>query len=599
MNVEIRGTKTWIDNGNAYNTRPENITVNLMRNGVQIKSETVSAETNWSYEFTGLEKYDENGYEYTYTISEVSVEGYKTTVSGNNITNELTGTINIPVTKVWEDYDNSYDARTNGISVTLKADGSAKQTVTITGSTGWKHTFENLPKYQNGVAINYTVTEAPVEGYQTTITGDSTTGFTITNTYNNVTINKKTLTSVETQKAKVDVVFVLDVSGSMVQNKVNSGNYGQKITRAEAMVNATNKAISAIMSKNSENRVGVVMYSEGVTTALDLGKYTAKNTGKYLNYSEYTFWGETSATITTNVNELRRQASKDVTGGTYTQLGIATGANLLANATNTEGRTPVLIVLTDGEPTFGTSNYNNVTTRYNIGSGSDTNEVGDIGYMTVLTANYYKGKINDNYKTEENPSVAQIYTIGIGMEGAFNKALLDPSSTNVNACRYGDNDAQELYNYLTGNNSTIKVDTSYDGWTGRLEDYREQTIKNPYKNYDYADGSYTGQMDEEQLAEILDKIVSSIKYYDTTTTYTTNINTDPAMVELENLDINEKIIIKLDNVATPEEGISVSDLMADGTVVLQQGRYYMDLNASRFENVRLIDITYCEVSDIQ
>ena len=572
-----------------------------MRNGEQIKSATVSAETNWSYKFTGLEKYDEKGYEYTYTISEVSVKGYKTTVSGYNITNELTGTINIPVTKVWEDYDNSYGARTNGISVTLKADGNTKQTVTITSDTEWTHTFENLPKYQNGVEINYTVTETPVEGYQTSITGDSSTGFTITNTYNNVTVNKKTLTSIETQKAKVDVVFVLDVSGSMVQNRVDSGNYGQQITRAEAMVNATNKAITAIMNKNSENRVGVVMYSTGVTTTLDLNHYTAKKTGEYLTYDEsYDYWNrETSATITTNVNELRRQVSKDVTGGTYTQLGISTGANLLANATDTEGRTPVLIVLTDGEPTFGTSNYNNVTTNYNIGSGSDSNEIGDIGYMTVLTANYYKGKINDNYKTEENPSVAQVYTIGIGMEGAFNKALLDPSSTNVNACRYGDSDAQELYNYLTGNNSTIKVDTSYDGWTGRLEDYREQTIKNPYKNYDYADGSYTGQMNEQQLAEILDKIVSSIKYYKTTTTYTTNINTNPAMVELENLDINEKIVIKLDNVATPEEGISVSDLMADGTVVLQQGRYYMDLNASRFENVRLIDITYCEVSDIQ
>ena len=43
---------------------------------------------------------------------------------------------------------------------------------------GWTYTFENLPVYANGQKIEYTITEAAVEGYTTTING-----FEITNTY--------------------------------------------------------------------------------------------------------------------------------------------------------------------------------------------------------------------------------------------------------------------------------------------------------------------------------------------------------------------------------------------------------------------------------
>ena len=52
--------------------RPTSITINLLANGVQKESKTVTEEDNWSWSFTNLSKY-ENGTEIIYTITEDAV----------------------------------------------------------------------------------------------------------------------------------------------------------------------------------------------------------------------------------------------------------------------------------------------------------------------------------------------------------------------------------------------------------------------------------------------------------------------------------------------------------------------------------------------
>ncbi len=591
--TSVTVTKAWNDNGNQDGMRTESVSVSLMNGTTVVDTQTLSNTNSWTYTFANLPKYA-NGTQIAYTVKENNVpNSYTAEVTGNitdgfTITNTHTPiTINIPVTKVWKDNENYYDART-AIEVTLNANGTPVQgqTVTITADDGWTHTFESLPKYQNGVEIDYTITEKAVERYQTAITGDATTGFTITNTYNNVVVNKKTLTSSEssetTEQADVDVVFVLDISGSMDDPMGN----GDKSTRAEAMVNATNKAITEIM-KNKNNRVGVVMFSGDVTTALPLNHYTPKSTsnnvGQYLEFeSEYDWWNGTSYYISTNVNG-RQDTKKQVVGGTYTQLGIATGANMLANATNTDDRTPVIILLTDGEPTYADTDYDNVTSSYDVGDGTSSSR-GDRGYLTILTANAYKNKVDQHYADED----ALMYTIGLGMSGDYAEAVLNPNTENVNACRYSDsNAANDLYDYLTRRESTIETN-------GRRDN--EVEVRNPYNDYNYADGSYSGEMSSEELEDILTNITESInKHYKTTTTYTTNIDVDTARIELENLDVNEKITIILDDQSTD---YTVQDLISSGTVIQEAGKYYIDLKASMFTNIKSIDITYYEVSTL-
>ena len=91
--IDIKGEKTWVDNNNAENTRPAEITVILSANGQPIiQNHKVCPDTNgkWTYSFEGLQEYDDQGNQITYTIKEEPVPGYTSEVNGYNITNKKT-----------------------------------------------------------------------------------------------------------------------------------------------------------------------------------------------------------------------------------------------------------------------------------------------------------------------------------------------------------------------------------------------------------------------------------------------------------------------------------------------------------------------------
>src|SRR5690606_30189271 len=85
--TEVSGTKIWKDDNSK--DRPEEITVNLLQNGKEIDTTEVTAETNWTYSFTDLDKFDEYGVAYEYSVEEKAVKGYESTVEGYDITNTL------------------------------------------------------------------------------------------------------------------------------------------------------------------------------------------------------------------------------------------------------------------------------------------------------------------------------------------------------------------------------------------------------------------------------------------------------------------------------------------------------------------------------
>ena len=178
--VNISGTKTWDDNNNQDGKRPASITVNLLKNGTKVDSKTVTPDGSgdWKYSFDGLDKYNADGTEITYTVSEDAVDSYTVTVTGTDIKNSYTPEItSVTVTKAW------VGPKTNSVTVHLFADGTdTGKTVTLDAAGNWTGTFSNLPKYKSGTAIVYTVKEDDVANYTNAITGDATTGFTITNT---------------------------------------------------------------------------------------------------------------------------------------------------------------------------------------------------------------------------------------------------------------------------------------------------------------------------------------------------------------------------------------------------------------------------------
>ena len=84
--VSVSGTKTWID---PVGTVHPNITVNLLRDGVEIASRTL-ADGETAYTFENLDKYDlTDGHVYEYAVEEEAVEGYTSAQNGTDITNTI------------------------------------------------------------------------------------------------------------------------------------------------------------------------------------------------------------------------------------------------------------------------------------------------------------------------------------------------------------------------------------------------------------------------------------------------------------------------------------------------------------------------------
>ncbi|GIN72971.1 hypothetical protein J14TS2_34460 [Bacillus sp. J14TS2] len=181
--IDLEGTKTWDDGDNQDGKRPESITVRLLANGNEVEAVEVSEESDWSYSFTNLPKF-ENGEEINYTIQEDNVEGYSTKIKDLDITNSYTPEqISINVSKAWEDADDQDGVRPDAITVKLLADGEEIDSVELNESNNWQADFTELDKFKNSELIDYTVEEVAVDGYETETAGNPADGYVITNSY--------------------------------------------------------------------------------------------------------------------------------------------------------------------------------------------------------------------------------------------------------------------------------------------------------------------------------------------------------------------------------------------------------------------------------
>lgn len=184
VNVEysdITGTKSWEDNSDAYGTRPDGITLTLHRkagtgaeevvngaDGKPLQPTWVKSGNTWTYTYTHLPQANAQGEAYTYRVEEIQTTGpaggdqYTATQNGMNLTNTLTGTVNLQAEKLWQDNDNALGLRPDKIIVELCVNGSPDptRTLTLTAANDWKGSFDGLAKYDsNGALIRYSVRE--------------------------------------------------------------------------------------------------------------------------------------------------------------------------------------------------------------------------------------------------------------------------------------------------------------------------------------------------------------------------------------------------------------------------------------------------------
>src|SRR5699024_4468800 len=193
--TEVSVTKAWNDEDDLAGFRPDHIEVELYADGEvtgKVVAITADEEGAWKGSFINLPKYRDEGVQIDYTVKEVSLNEdlYSVEVIPGEEENDekiydftLINTheverIDISGTKIWDDANNQDGKRPDSIIVRLLANGEEIDDVEVTEEDEWKYSFTDLPKFENGEEINYTVQEDEVEGYSTEINGTE-----ITNSY--------------------------------------------------------------------------------------------------------------------------------------------------------------------------------------------------------------------------------------------------------------------------------------------------------------------------------------------------------------------------------------------------------------------------------
>ena len=191
-NINFNINKTWVDNNNEFNTRPESIQVqiygtnteNATTGGELLETVTLtkdnvnSSNTNVWNKSIFVETY----YEYFYVI-ELSSDGTEIdnySLTNNTVTNmenetQPTNEINLTnkldsipltITKIWKDDNNIYNTRPDSLDITVYQNGQVYQILTFTNTNAsasntnvWAITI-NVPEYDaQGNKYIYTISE--------------------------------------------------------------------------------------------------------------------------------------------------------------------------------------------------------------------------------------------------------------------------------------------------------------------------------------------------------------------------------------------------------------------------------------------------------
>ena len=285
--VDVKATKNWEDANNQDGKRPTKITINLLADGEKVASKEIqaAADGTWTATFEKLAKY-KAGKEIKYTVTEEAVAEYEATITDFTITNKYAPKeIDYKVTKVWNDANNQDGKRPESVTVQLyKKVGNAdpvavegkKLTLTAkekTDDNTWVASFTNLPQYEAGKEITYSIKEVDVPaGYEASVTGQV-----VTNTHTPETVvlsGTKVWKDNNNQDGKrADKVKVQILNGDKVVQEIEvSEATGWKFESKALPKYENGKEI-----KYTVKEVAVKEYTSTVTTDKD-GKYTVTNT---------------------------------------------------------------------------------------------------------------------------------------------------------------------------------------------------------------------------------------------------------------------------------------------------------------------------------
>ena len=295
--IKITVNKVWDDDNNRDGKRPNELSVNLLRDGEVIDTVELNKDNNWSYEFVELpEGYAdinaEDGYHvYKYDLTESEPENYESTdinplVQGENpyeyfctFTNTYTPErINVSGDKEWEDFEDLMKYRPSSIVVYLMRDGKKISQKTVTADNNWHFEFKNLYKYHDGgKEYVYTFDEEAVDGYEKTVNGNTIINKLITGS---ITVRKTDAHGEPLQGVEFRIICT-DLENKEVVSTFSNGTYhfdgyeekeqGFKVytTDAEGKIVVDNLPEGHYEAKEISTLDGYMPYTDSIPFAVD------------------------------------------------------------------------------------------------------------------------------------------------------------------------------------------------------------------------------------------------------------------------------------------------------------------------------------------
>ena len=275
-------------------------------------------------------------------------------------------TIDIPVTKVWNDSDNRDGKRPVSVDVTLmKGDEEvATQTITEAADGTWTGTFEDVQKNEGGQPITYTLEETAIDGYTTAITGNAENGFTVTNTHKleTVTIHvDKVWEDADDQDGiRPDILYIHVLADGVKQRQKTiseENNWSRDITAQQQYKYREGEVGVPIEYTvvESINRSGPAAMTDGYTTTFSSGEGADEKTDGSVVFDDTVG----SVTITNTHTPVTRELAvfkswEDENGDTSRRSDVT--VNVLADeepATDAEGN-ELTLTLNEGKGWTGT-----------------------------------------------------------------------------------------------------------------------------------------------------------------------------------------------------------------------------------------------------
>ena len=327
---EIGIAKVWDDNGNQDGLRPNAVQIQVQGSDksiydVPLSPRTTAAGTNQAdpnvwIDTASVPKYDSSGNEIRYTVQEPNVPaGYQSVARDDSANGELAFTItnthtpktvNVTVTKVWEDGNNADGLRPDTVNFQLLADGQTVGTATLsdrqgnaggtaatgqTGSREWIYIWSNLPQMAGGQDIIYSVEERNVPtNYRSDVEGKNANGewvFTITNTLQ----REITVTKVWEDEDNADGLRPRSVTVQLFANDEACGN---PVTLQAAGQNDANGTTKAANNRDWTYTWQVPVYLNGREI-----EYTVQETDVPKGYTAQVTGDAESGFTITNIHE--------------------------------------------------------------------------------------------------------------------------------------------------------------------------------------------------------------------------------------------------------------------------------------------------------